>query len=134
MPIDKFGRHYHSTRYETHPHNVHMQVERMSDVYVETPLYIQGNRKDAVRYVDVNGSSEYTFPLRSGTVLRMITNAESVESTLNGKVVESLVGLLLRAGDILQFEVLRGKRQMLWVELVLKCSLGLGRKAVEDDH
>lgn len=112
MPIDKFGRHFHSARDTPHSKQIFVKVKRVSDLTYEIPLNIPC----------LHPETTYMFMLTAGKVKRVGKNILSnVNIFLNGVEISSLDNVALTFGDKLLIK--KETKENLFLQMVLQCRL-----------
>lgn len=128
MPIDKFGRHM----LRSMPYSPLQPPSNKENFYFcqpadfKTPclMYIRGvyNRaQNALLFHLENGSTIYKSPI-SG-IIKHITITPNVTLFLNGEGVDKIVNTPLNKGDELSFAITSSNQTVLYVELVVLCSV-----------
>lgn len=112
MPIDKFGRHFHSARDTPHLKQIFVKVKRVSDLTYEIPLNIPC----------IHPETTYTFALTTAKVKYVSKNiASDVQIFLNDVKVINLSDTVLTFGD--QLLIKKQTKEKLFLQMVLQCRL-----------
>lgn len=117
MPIDKFGRHFHSARDTSHSNQIFVKVKRVSDLTYEVPLNIPC----------IHSETTYKFLLTAGKVKHVSKNIlSSVQVFLNDVEIMTLDDVVLKFGDKLVIK--KQTKEKLFLQMVLQCRLQEGQR------